>query len=254
MERRLCLIDSNSLYTTSQTYYRGRVDYRFLMERLRDENGMMEMEVVVFHGEPKKTSSHGFLEILRSMGYSVVVIPPRYLTNSSVDVRSVPLHVVSYLFPRMGRFTHFDFVAGDVDYSPVTSYLMQAGFHVRLWLFGDRIPSFGQDEEVSHLIVPLNERYILKESFKPRDGEPKSGGYQAALDAASKKALAFLDSPHEGSGTVEFGGEGTEKAEQLPASDVEGKRKAVEDAKSPGEKIGLAIDMGLASKTGCEEI
>jgi len=133
------------------------------MERLQEENGPMEMEPVVFHGEPRRTSGQGFQELLKSLGYHIVVVRPRSLPGSGQDVRCVPLHVASYLFPRIGRFTHFDFVAGDVDYSPITSYLISNGLYVKLWLFGDRIPTFGQDEEVSHGIIPLNEKYILAE-------------------------------------------------------------------------------------------
>lgn len=162
MERRLYLVDASSLYTTSQMCYRGKIDYLHLMERMKQETGSIDMEAVVFHGEPKKTSSAGFIDLLRSVGFQTVVIPPRVLQAASfVDTRCIPLHVSAYLFPRLGKFTHYDFIAGDVDYSPITSYLIQEGFYVRLWLFADRIPRYGQGEEVAHSIIPLNEGCIL---------------------------------------------------------------------------------------------
>lgn len=162
MDRRLYLVDASSLYTTSQMCYRGKIDYRRLWERMKQESSSIDMEAVVFHGEPKKTSSAGFVDLLRSVGFQTVVIPPRVLhATSSVDTRCIPLHAAAYLFPRLGKFTHYDFVSGDTDYSPITSYLIREGFYVRLWLFADRIPQYGQDEEVAHSIIPLSEGCIL---------------------------------------------------------------------------------------------
>ena len=167
MGRRLYLVDSSSLYTTSQMCYRGKIDYRCLMDRMKQETGSIDMEAVVFHGEPKKTSSAGFIELLRSVGFSTVVIPSRVLSSPTiVDTRCIPLHLSAYLFPRLGKFTHYDFISGDVDYSPITSYLIQEGFYVRLWLFADRIPHYEQGEEVAHSIVPMNEGYIC--SLRPQ--------------------------------------------------------------------------------------
>lgn len=155
------LIDGDSLFKTALLAYNGRLDYEFLLQKLREESAPVDIHPVVFHGEPPKGGGSRFQSLLLKLGYTVVVVPPRVVTKRRADTRCVPVHLVSYLFPLLGRYTHFDFVSGDVDYSPVTSYLVSQGFRVRLWLFSDRIPRYHSDETVSHSIFMMNERYLL---------------------------------------------------------------------------------------------
>lgn len=244
MTRRLFLVDADSLYTAAQARYRGKVDFAYLFKQFEEESSEgMEFDAVVFHAEPAKTSSAGFQNLLKSLGYQVNVIPQRISRTRNVNLRCVPLHLAGYLLPRLGRYTHFDFISGDVDYSPVTSYLMASGLRVRLWLFADSLPVFRQDEEVCHSIVTLNERYILDK------------GYLDAVEDYSNRAVKVLESPHKGSGVVPIGEEetGPEAEEGLTKEERE-KAQAFKQATSKGEKIGLALELGRASKTGCEEI
>lgn len=244
MARRLYLIDADSLYTAAQARYRGKVDFAYLRQQIDEESLGVECEAVVFHAEPAKTSSAGFVNLLKSLGYQVNVIPQRVSPSRDVNLRCVPLHLAGYLMRNLQVYTHFDFVSGDVDYSPVTSNLMMRGSRVRLWLFADSLPKFRQDEEVCHSIVTLNEKYILD-----------SGGYQSSIEDYSSRTVKVLESAHEGSGTVPIG-DASEAPKQSPELTLDEKKKAqaFEQASSKGEKIGLALELGRASKTGCEDI
>lgn len=245
MGKRLYLIDAGSLYQTAQAYYRGKVDYAILMDRLYSLSEE-DFEAVLFHEEPTRGGSEVFQNLVRNLGYRLVVIPPMRVAGDVQVSRSIAVHLAAYIFPRVGAFSHFDFVSGEVDYSPLSKYLISVGKSVRFWLFADRIPAYPQGEVVFHTMVPLNETYIMAQTQDHT--APKKSGDASIVDVLERgsKQLGCVDVGVSESKSVEIEIPGFTSSKKI-------KERRDSTAKKGGSSLEDALD-GKAPPTGCKDV